>query len=343
MRIPKLFDWMNPTAPTWSHVDADEDEINALFEACVTLVGYDPRSDADDRYVVLGSGFLVSANGRLTILTAAHILTWWTDQVQPPKQHALRGVQGDREDVGKRLRLVLEKGYIAVAVARRAGRGDGVITGIEHISMNPRPADGDIAIIQVSLPQGAEPEDYRIFRIDIDPFDFREPVLIAGVMGGGRRIALDDTQFFGAAYWEQRITMRAGRVAEYVSDDAHPHRHMYRVSIPSLPGMSGGPLIAVRHTHNVVHPEIEATAVGVISSSGYAQSMLLDHGADEETWVTPIAHALGRKVNTQTGICTLSDAIKGGFIDAYGALARRVNVIRDPVTGSVRYEVGDDA
>jgi hypothetical protein len=69
--------------------------------------------------------------------------------------------------------------------------------------------------------------------------------------------------------------------------------------------------------------------------------MLLDHCEDGETWVTPIAHALARKVNTPQGICTLSEAIKAQYIDAFGEAAARAIVSRDPTTGVVKYELGD--
>lgn len=339
MKIPTLYDWANPTAPKWSNVDAAPDEVDGLFASCVMFLGYDPRSDALDRYVVLGSGFLISAEGRLTVLTAAHIFTWWTDQIRPPNRHALMGAQGDHEDMGKRLRYVLEQGYIVAAVARPGLGDEGTISRIEHISANVRPADMDIAIVQLSIPEGRSSQDYRILRFDTDPFDFRDPVLMAGYIGGGRNIALDSDQLFGAAYWEQKLALRAGRVAEYVSDDQHPHRHMYRVSIPSLPGMSGGPLIAMRAISGLVGSYVEPTAIGVISSSGFAEPMLLDHCEDGETWVTPIAHALARKVHTPQDICTLSEAIKGGHIDAFGDVAARAIVSRDPATGVVRYEL----
>lgn len=343
MKIPELYDWMNPEAPKWSNVSLGTEEIDGLFQACVMIVGYDPRPDAQDRYRVIGSGFLISAEGKLTILTAAHIFIWWADQIYPPAPHALRGAQGDAEDVAIRLRRVLENGHIAAAVARRGLGGGGEMCSIEHISMNPRPADGDIAIVQISIPQGRGPDDYRILRLDADPFDFQEPVLIAGFIGGGRNIAIDDTQNFGLAYWEQKLAVRAGRVAEYVSDEDHQHRYMYRVRIPSLPGMSGGPLIALRDAHSITYPHVEPTAIGVVSRSGFAEPLLPDHCEEGDTWVIPVAHALARKVRAQQGICTLSDAIRTGSIDAFGNVARRATVSRDPQTGHVTYALSGDA
>lgn len=248
-------------------------------------------------------------------------------------------MQGDHEDAGKRLRYVLEHGYIVAAVDQKGIADRGLIARIEHFSSNVRPADMDIAIVQLSIPEGRSPQDYRVLRLDADPFDFRAPILMAGYIGGGRYISVDDDKerLFGAAYWEQKLAVRAGRVAEYVSDESHPHRYMYRVSIPSLPGMSGGPLIAMRSTHGLLQEHVEPTAVGVISSSGFAVPMLPDHCEDGETWITPIAHALARKVTTSEGICTLSEAIRGGHIDAFGEVAARAIVSRDPETGVVGY------
>jgi hypothetical protein len=342
MKIPQLYDWANPTAPKWSPVEPTREELDSLSEACVMILGYDPRPDAEDRYVVLGSGFLISTLDRLTILTAAHIFTWWTDQIRPPAQHALRGASGDHEDAGARLRFVLEQGYIVAAISLRGVGGGGICCRIEHFSSNVRPADMDIAVVQVSLPTGKGPADFHVLRLDADRFDFREPVLMAGYIGGGRSIALDSDQLFGAAYWEQKFAIRAGKVAEYVSDSTHQHRYMYRVSMPSLPGMSGGPLIVPRPMDGILGVGFEPTAVGVVSSSGFAQPFLLDHCEDGETWVTPIAHALARKVNTTAGLCTLSEAIKNGSIDAAGSAAHRATVSRDPKSGVLSYRLEKD-
>jgi hypothetical protein len=339
MEIPALFDWANPTAPKWSTVGLTRDELDSLFEVLVMFLGYDPRPGADDPYVILGSGFLVSAKPYLTVLTAAHIFIWWTDQIEPPKPHGLRGVQGDKEDLDKRLRRVFESGHIVAGVTPR-GWSEGCICRVVGLSLDPHPAHGDIAVLQLSVPEGRGDDDFRTLPVDSDRFDFREPVVMAGFTGGGRRICLDDEQLFGRAYYEQEIRVLAGRVGELISGTRdHPHRNMYRVNIPSWPGMSGGPLILLRRTDNVVGPDIVPTAAGVISSSAFEEPILLNHCESGETWVMPAALSFARKVATPDGRVTISDAIKAGYVDAVGYAAHHAIVERDPVTGITTYSL----
>jgi hypothetical protein len=106
---------------------------------------------------------------------------------------------------------------------------------------------------------------------------------------------------------------------------------MYRVNIPSLPGMSGGPLIALRPTEN---PDLSVvTALGVVSSARLGLPILLDHCEEGETWVSPIVLSLGRKVLVNGIPITISDAILNGTVEAYGHRARRFEFIRDESSG----------
>jgi hypothetical protein len=113
------------------------------------------------------------------------------------------------------------------------------------MSFNANPRDMDVAVIQLAAPMGKSPEDFRILPIDADPFSFnKDPVLMAGFTGGGA-LSTEDGPFPHGLY-EQKLTVRAGFVGEYVAKPDGFRSPMYRVNIPSVPGMSGGPLILWR-------------------------------------------------------------------------------------------------
>jgi hypothetical protein len=252
-----------------------EADLDALSEILVMFVGYDPRPGTPDRCEALGSGFIVAAGRTLVVISAAHIFSWWTDQILPPKPHALRGVQGDVENLKTRMRQVVDNGHIKAFVSPR-GAQTGCICSIEGMSLNADPLDMDVAVIQLSMPTGKNPHDFRILPIDADPFSFDEPVLMAGFTDGGRTLSSEDDPFPHGLY-QQELTVRAGRIGEYVAKPDGFRSPMYRVNIPSVAGMSGGPLILWRSVEYLVGTHSIATAVGVVSRSRLGTPILLNH------------------------------------------------------------------
>jgi hypothetical protein len=324
MRIrPRLFDWDNLHGPQWIVPELSEDEVGELYEATVMFIGYD-RSKPDQT-VVLGSGFIVGVADTLIVATASHIFTWWTDCLQPPAPHGLRGLEGERADLMRRLQKVVQDGAIAACVTPR-GERSGMILSIVGLAINSNPRDLDVGFVQLGLSPSVRAKDFRVLPIDADAFSFRDPVLMAGYIGGGRRLS-NEEQHFGAGLYEQRLAVRAGRVGE-LANQADGHRSaMYRVNIPSLAGMSGGPLIVLRETDNGALSLV--TAVGVISSSRLGTPVLLNHCEEGETWVSPIVLGLGRKVSIHGNPTTISDAIHNGTITAYGSRARKFEFLRE--------------
>jgi hypothetical protein len=331
MRIPQLYDWINPNAPQWEVPALTEADLDTLSEILVMFVGYDPRPGTLNRCEVLGSGFIVAAERTLVVISAAHIFSWWTDRILPATPHALRGVQGDIEDLERRVRRVVESGHIKAFISPQ-GMQTGCICSIEGMSFNANPRDMDIAVIQLSMPTGKSPHDFRILPIDADPFSFQEPVLMAGFTGGGRTLSGEEEPFPHGLY-QQELTVRAGRIGEYVAQPDGFRSPMYRVNIPSLGGMSGGPLILWRSVEYIVGTDSIATAVGVVSGSRLETPILLNHCEDGETWASPIISALSRSMHTQQGLVTLSEEIKRGRIPTFGTVARSVVWKKDPATG----------
>jgi hypothetical protein len=331
MKIPQLYDWAHPDAPQWASVGLTPAEVDELCETLVMFVGHDTRPGAARSCVPLGSGFIVGVLAdTLVVLSAAHIFSWWIDQVVPPSRHALRGVLGDPEDMKVRLQKAVMDDKIAAGVHPR-GRIAGCFVPIVGVSFNPDPRDMDVAVIQLALPKGMSAADFRILPIDADPFDFQEPVVMAGFVDGGRAFPKDGP--FEAGLYEQKIMARAGRVGEYVERPDGSKSPLYRVNIRSEPGMSGGPLILLRGpTSHGVSNEF-ATAIGVVSRDRLTTPILLNHCDSGETWVSPIASALCRKVGTTQGVITVSHAVKQDLIPSFGYVARAAVWTRDPISG----------
>jgi len=320
---PNLFDWDNPSGPQWVMPQLSKGELDDLFEMLVMFIGHDPKDS--QRVVVLGTGFLVGVADTLVVLSAAHIFSWWTDQVMPPKRHALRGIDGDKEDFLTRLEAVIRNRNIMACVTPRGAHG-GSILPIVAFSFNQNPLDGDAAIVQLAIEPKTDPFKFRTLPIDADPFDFRDIVMMAGFTGGHREL-LRGEEPFEAGLHPQELTVRVGRVAERVDKPDGFRRPMYRVNIPSVAGMSGGPLIAFRQTGLEAYSL--TTAAGVISRSRLAPAILLDHCHEGETWVAPIDEALTRKVYIEGKLSMLCDAVHAGKIEAHGRVAGGVEWVKD--------------
>lgn len=331
MRVPQLYDWAHPDAPQWDSVSLTPREVDELCEVLVLFVGHDTRPGAPRSCVPLGSGFVVGVlSDTLVVLSAAHIFSWWVDQLMPPLPHGLRGVQGDSEDFRIRLNKIVMDDKIAACVHPR-GRIAGSILQIVGMSFNPNPRDMDVAVIQLALPKGMTAGDFRILPIDADPFDFQEPVIMVGFVDGGQAFPKDEP--FESGLYKQCVVARAGRIGENVARPDAAKSPMYRVNIESKPGMSGGPLILTRRRVNRGESVEVATAVGVVSRERLSTPFLLNHCVSGETWVSPIASALCRKVDAGQGMITLSEAVKKDLIPSLGEVARAATWTRDPVTG----------
>lgn len=310
---PRLFDWDNLNGPQWVEPTLSAPEVSALVEATVMFIGHDPATP--NRADVLGSGFLVGVADTLIVATASHIFTWWADKLLPAPPHALKGLTGDRAEVMNRVQAVINERRI-VACVNPIGTNRGAMLPIVGLAINSNPRDLDLGFVQLALPQDGDGMGFRTIPIDADPLSFHEPVLMVGYVGGGREYSIGERPFDAGVY-DFKIGVRAGRIGE-LADKPDGHKYpMYRVNIPSLPSMSGGPLIALRPVRGLSL----LTAVGAVSSSRLGSPILLDHCHDGETWVSPIALSLGRRVSIDGTPTTIADAIRTGAIRSYGTVA----------------------
>lgn len=331
MRIrPRLFDWDNLTGPQWIQPELSQSEYEDLSEATVMFIGQVPAEP--NRAVVLGSGFIVGVADTLIVATASHIFTEWVERMLPSAPHALKGLVGDRDDVMRRLHaVILDRRIVACVNPMRTLTA--MMVPIVGLAINSNPRDLDGGFVQLGLPPHADRDSFRTLPIDADLFSFQDPVLMAGYVGGGREYSIGE-QPWVEGFYEQKMAVRAGRVAELVEEPDGHRSPMYRVLIPSRPGMSGGPLIAIRPSESEVFSF--ATAVGIVSSSRLSSPILINHCEEGETWVSPWACALGRRVSINGTPTMMADAIHNGTIRSYGVRAGSFEYIRDESNGVAR-------
>lgn len=327
--IAPLYGLDNPGGPQWVVPHLSGVEVDQLYQAIVTFVGVDPRPTSLLKRVVIGSGFIVGAveSESIVVLSAAHIFSWWTDQVCPPRSHALIGLVGDKEDFEKRLRQVISEKQIFALVSTKSGLG-GSILPLIGFSFNPNPRDGDIAVIQVAMPDGRTSDDFCGLPIDVDPVAKDEILLMAGISGGTIPAPAEGDVVSGGMF-EQQLSVRAGRIGELVKKPDGHGGPMYRVNIPSLPGMSGGPLIRPRLANFLDDSTYALAAVGVVSSKRIEVPFLLDHCAEGETWAAPTLVAYPRRIGSKTGMETVGEAIKDGKVASIGRNAKRMTWSRN--------------
>jgi hypothetical protein len=182
----------------------------------------------------------------------------------------------------------------------------------------------------LAIPPELNRDNFRTLPLDADAFSYEEPVVMAGYVGGGRVYSIGDEPF-AAGMYQQNIAVRAGRVGELVKEPDGHRNAMYRVNVPSLPGMSGGPLMTLRPTD--IEGVSFVTAVGVISSSRLGAPILLNHCEEGETWVSPIVLGLGRKVSIRGTPTAIADAIHDGTVAAYGHKASEFEFVREESNG----------
>jgi hypothetical protein len=340
MQFTPLRTIANPSGPRWSDVLLSTDEAEAVLRRMAMVVGYDDR---DGKSMVLGSGFLVGTQPNLIALTATHVLTEWADKVRPPAAHAFSDLHGDGDDLRKRLNQLIQANLIRVVVhSRPAGRYHLCKVGSLTVTANPR--DIDVSCMVLIPPKGAAPSDFDSFAVDVDPYSWDEPVLMAGFIGGMWKPPEFEDEAF---HLEQSFKVLAGHCRGLTKDPPRLRCPMYQLDMPSVAGMSGGPVLALRFPHGqprIISPlaQIHATAIGIVSRDCIAPSILLDGSDPNETWAAPIEDAFLLRLGWKNTSVYFGDVVRDGGIRSYGRRALTATVFeQDQDHLAVRFDLPD--
>jgi hypothetical protein len=311
MVIPPLRSPENPDAPPWAAVRMPPEQAAHLFRSLVMFYGYDDHGDKKSR-TKLGTGVIVGRSNQLAVLTTSHGFTEWTDAVSPPAPHALRGITGDGEDYQKRLSNLVFRNRIRAITS--FGSAKPRFLTIHSMSGHTKPRELDCAVVQLELPEECQAEYPAAVPVDTDRFPFEEPVILAGFPEA--QWSGDPSDPFDIGQLSQTLTVRAGYVAELQPPGERFKCSMFRVKIPTLGGMSGGPMLVLRKPPE--HPGFVLPTLAGLVSFGTVE---------EETWVTPIGHAYHLTVKTlDHGTLPFGECVKRDMISSYGHNAKRWKV-----------------
>lgn len=321
---------VNPGAGRWADVQLLPQELDVFLRRMAMIIGWD---DTTGTPCVLGSGFLVGTEPDLIALTASHVLTEWADHVRPPRPHAFSGLTGDDEDLRRRVNELIQRNLIRVAV-RCPTPGLYAICQVNSITFTANPRQIDVASLTLRGATEAGVGGFSAFPIDVDPGRWEGPVLMAGfVKGSSWKPAEDGTSIFRV---EQTLAVRVGYCRGRVAEPPGFGCPMYQINVPSEPGMSGGPVLALRsqtgEPPRIISsfPQFHPTAIGLVSRDCLAPPVLLDGSDPGETWATPIEDAYLLRLGWRDRNVYLGEVVRDGRIKSYGERALTAEVLDEP-------------
>lgn len=332
MYFPPLLSNANPSGPRWSDAQLTPKELDELSRVLVMIVGFNDRTGTSE---VLGTGFIVGVIPHVLVLTATHVVTEWADKVRPPTRNSFAALLGDT-DQPKRIQDLINANLIRVVC-----RGpDGYMLGkIASISFMADPRVIDVCCLRLALSTTVDPKDLGSLRIDADPYPWDQPVLIAGFTQGSSWTppAVEDGPF-GLA---QELCVRAGYCRGVVTKPMGMSYPMFQLNIPSRPGMSGGPILALRYPHGrprIISPisSTHVTAIGFVSRDYTTEPYLFDGSDPGETLGVPIEDAFYVNLTfSPTERMYFAEAVRRRMISSYGSRALTAQVKAGDAPGQV--------
>jgi hypothetical protein len=297
------------------------------------IVGFNDQTGVGE---VLGSGFLVGSNPHLLALTATHVITEWADKVRPAARNTFAALLGD-SDLEKRVQVLINSNLIR-AVLHCAHEGYRLCK-IASMSIMANPRVVDVACLRLIPPANLRPQDFGTIRVDADAYPWDEPVLMAGFVQGSNWTPpeTEDAPFS----LTQNMCVRAGYCRGVIERPLGMTYPMFQLNMPSLPGMSGGPVLALRYPDGrpriiSSEPWIHTTAIGIISRDYTTEPYLLDGSDPGETLVAPIEEAFLLKLAfSRTESIYFAEAVQRGLIASYGTRARTAQVKAGDAPGEV--------
>jgi hypothetical protein len=301
--------------PIWTPL-----ELNHLMRRIVWFLAHDEQTNTS---MPLGSGFIVAVNQQMLVLSAAHNFVDWLERVRP-YNHPLRGVdyEADAADFARRFRPLMLAGSVH-AMVYCTETMEPHFCALAHICLAHDPLRNDTALVQMLIPDGVREQDLGVMLIDDEPIDIGAPAFMAGYTGGRIIVRREDNAVMRA---KARFDIRVGNRGPLVqAAEGYRGIAMWRLNFPSLGGMSGGPVMAVRPVRAPVagpgpFRESLPTAVGIVSRGRIGEPLLPDHCVDGETWASPISYAFGQTMHTDDGPMTLAEAIQRQVVPRYSTL-----------------------
>lgn len=337
MQFPPLLSAANPSGPRWSDVHLTTKEVDQLFRGLVMIVGFNDQTGVSE---VLGSGFLVGVIPHLLVLTATHVITEWADKVRPPARNSFAALLGDTGLRG-RVQDLINANLIRAVVhcCPETYR----LCKIASISITANPRVMDVSCLRLVPPANTKPQDFGSIRIDADSYPWDEPVLMAGFAQGSSWTppAIEDQPFS----LTQNMCVRVGYCRGVVEKPLGMTYPMFQLNMPSLPGMSGGPILALRYPNGRPRiissvPSIHTTAIGIVSRDYTTDPYLVDGSDPGETLAVPIEEAFSLKLAlSRTENTYFAEAVQRRMIAYYGsrALSAQVKVGDAPDQVAVRF------
>jgi hypothetical protein len=317
----------NPSGPRWADVLLSPEELDYFLRRMVMIVGWDDKLGES---LVLGSGFLVGTEPDLIALTATHVLTEWADKVRPPRRHAFSGLQGDDDDLRLRLNELVQRNLIRVIL--RCGPGElCCMCQVGALTFTTHPRDVDVASITIRGAKEAQLHDFQAFAIDVEPKRWDGVVLMAGFAKGSSWAPPRDGEI--TFNLTQNPVIRAGYCRGRNLAPPGYRCPMYQLNMPSEPGMSGGPVLALRSLTGdpplilSAYSGMQPTAIGIVSRDCITPTVLIDGSDPGETWVAPIEDAYLLRLGWRDKSVYFGDVVRDGRIKSYGPRARTARVV----------------
>jgi hypothetical protein len=250
---------------------------------------------------MLGSGIVVSAP-IFYVVTAAHVLLGFVDQVFDPLPPTVIGdPEAEARETGKRLEKLFRERRIAAVV--ESVEGVVQIFELKSLFCATDYLKADVAVLHADERDPRLNLDGRFAHIpmpmDFDELNLAEPYVIAGFQKpiGLPRDGLPFEEVHRVPIVRQSLVVRASRIVQFTTASrvARDGTALWRMPLPSEPGMSGGPLIRIRYprgpTASIIGQPIAQifTAVGIVSRGGEGSMFSGISSKEGETWITPIA------------------------------------------------------
>jgi hypothetical protein len=294
MELPRLYSPADPSAPLWIDVHMPtQKEYEDLKRNLGIVIGYDTNSGVIRQ---MGTGIVVGyAPIGIYVVTAAHVLTGFANLYLGALPTNIYDTEEDRvQKDAERVAQIISERKLKVLLETHDPQS---LSELDVVAVGSgQETQSDWSILRCEIPPGLTPENFTPMLMDFEWATGKESLMMAGFsFSEASELPLEPANIEKLAKMRSNLIIRASRIAEVSTnpEGAGNGSLQWRVTMPSEPGMSGGPLIRLREPkgkprflgHNT--PQL-MTAVGVISR---ARSGGMFAGFEEvsgETWITPM-------------------------------------------------------